>query len=145
VRLGCKGVFGSVRVKGEGRGGWPVPATPTMPWSTMSTCVFDASLRGSSCRPGEKKGSLRGTKYILSVVCGGAAQGARLCPNSAEANFRRDGGSQSPQTRPSVLKCGLGVANRWHWSGSLGNSYIIDLVQGLEPDLESKDGSKGRK
>jgi len=102
---------------------WSVPATPAMPRSTMSTCVFGASLRGSSCCPSEKRGNLRGTKYILSVVgCRGAAQGASLYPDSAEANFCRDGGSQSPRTCSTVLKCDLGMAPRRYWSGSSGTA-----------------------
>jgi len=126
--------------------GWSDPATPTMPWSTMSTCVFDASLRRSSCRPGEKRGSLRGTKYILSAV--GLAWRRSRCKalsRFGRGEFRRDGGSQSLRTHPNVLRCGLGIATRRCWGGSSGNSYIIDLVRGLELDLESKDGSKGRK
>ena len=39
-----------------------------MPWSTMSTWVLDASLRTSSCRPEEKRCSLRGMKYMVMVV-----------------------------------------------------------------------------
>jgi len=73
-----------------------------------------------------------------------ARRGA-ACPNSAEANFHRDGDSQSPRTRTNVLKCGLKIATQRDWSGRSGNSYIRGLVQGLEPDLESKDGSKGRR
>jgi len=75
----------------------------------------------------------------------GAAQGARLCSNSAEANSCRDGKSSSPLMRLNVLKCGLEIAARRYWSGSSRNSCIIDLTQGLEPGLESKDESKGRR
>ena len=122
--------------------GGPYP-TPTMPWSTMSMWVFDVSLRGSSCRPGEKRGSLRRTKSILSVV--GFRSRCKALSQFGLGEFLSRWKVVKSLMGLNVLKCGLGVANRRYWSGSSGNNCIMDLIQGLEPRLESRDESKGRR